>query len=71
MPGLSAQRSVIILCDSWYAKKDLLCIVDEYANLDVICNANSVIYELAPQPTGRRGGLQDMAFHRKRLLAIR
>ena len=57
MPGLSAQRSVIILCDSWYAKKDLLCVVDGYANLDVICNArcDSVIYDLAPQPTGRRG----------------
>ena len=54
MPDLSAQRSVIILCDSWYAKKDLLCLVDEYANLDVICNArqDSVIYDLAPQPTG-------------------
>ena len=57
MLGLSAQRSVIILCDSWYAKKDLLCVVDEYANLDVICNArcDSVIYDHAPQPTDRRG----------------
>lgn len=31
--------------------------MDEYANLDIICNArcDSVIYGLAPQPTGRRG----------------
>lgn len=57
MPELSAQRNVIILCDSWYAKKDLVCIMDEYANLDVICNAryDSVIYDLAPQPTGKKG----------------
>ena len=57
MPGLSAQRNVIILCDSWYAKKDLVCVVNEYPNLDIICNArcDSVIYELAPKPTGRRG----------------
>lgn len=57
MPDLSAQRSVILLCDSWYTKKDLLSLVDGYANLDVICNARqaSVIYDLAPQPTGRRG----------------
>lgn len=57
MPEFSAQRNVIILCDSWYAKKDLVCIVDEYANLDVICNAryDSVIYDLAPQPTGKKG----------------
>jgi len=57
MPRLSSQKNVIILCDSWYAKKDLVCVADEYANLDIICNArcDSVIYDLAPQPAGRRG----------------
>lgn len=57
MPELSAQKNVIILCDSWYAKKDLVCVADEYANLDVICNAryDSVIYDLTPQPTGKKG----------------
>ncbi len=57
MPEFSVQKNVIILCDSWYAKKDLVGIVDEYSNLDVICNArhDSVIYDLAPQPTGKRG----------------
>ena len=32
-------------------------VVDEYANLDIICNAryDSVIYDLAPQPTGKKG----------------
>ena len=57
MPELSVQKNVIILCDSWYAKKDLVCVVDEYANLDVICNVryDSVIYDLAPQPTGKKG----------------
>lgn len=57
MPDLSAQKNVIILCDCWYAKKELVCVVDEYENLDVICNAryDSVLYDLAPQPTGKRG----------------
>ena len=57
MPEFSAQKNVVILCDSWYAKKDLVCVVDEYKNLDIICNAryDSVIYDLAPQPTGRKG----------------
>ncbi|NSD59237.1 transposase, partial [Enterocloster clostridioformis] len=57
MPSFASQKNVIILCDSWYAKKNLACIVDEYPNLDLICNArtDSVIYDLAPQPTGRRG----------------
>ena len=66
MPVFSSQKNVIILCDSWYAKKDLVSIVDEYSNLDVICNAryDSVIYDLAPQPTGKRGR---PAKHGKRL----
>ena len=57
MPCFSSCRNVIILCDSWYAKKNLVCVVDEYQNLDIICNAraDSVIYDLAPQPTGKRG----------------
>ena len=66
MPELSTQKNVVILCDSWYAKKDLVCVVDEYANLDIICNAryDSVIYDLAPQHTGRKGR---PAKHGKRL----
>ena len=57
MPAFASQKNVIILCDSWYAKKDLVSIVDEYQNLDVICNAryDSVVYDLAPEPTGRKG----------------
>ena len=57
---------MIILCDSLYAKKDLVSIVDEYSNLDVICNARyaSIIYDLTPQPTGKRGR---PAKHGKRL----
>ena len=57
MPAFASQKNVIILCDSWYAKKDLVSIVEEYQNLDVICNTryDSVIYDLAPEPTGRKG----------------
>lgn len=57
MPAFASRKNVIILCDSWCAKKNLTCMVDEYPNLDLICNArtDSVIYDLAPQPTGRRG----------------
>ena len=59
-------ENVVILCDSWYAKKDLVCVVNEYANLDIICNVryDSVIYDLAPQPTGKKGR---PAKHGKRL----
>ena len=57
---------VFILCDGWYMKKNLVSMVDEYPNLDLICNArsDSVIYDLVPAPTGRKG---IPAKHRKRL----
>ena len=57
MPEFSQKKNVIILCDSWYMKKSLVSVVDEYPNLDLIGNArsDSVIYDLAPAPTGRKG----------------
>ena len=57
MPHPSYVKNVILLCDSWYAKKTLLSIVEEYENLDVICNArnDSVLYDLVPPKTGKRG----------------
>ena len=46
---------LFILCDSWYVKKNLVSIVDEYENLDLIGNSrsDSVIYDLPPQRTGK------------------
>lgn len=57
MSEFSQKKNVIILCDSWYMKQKLVCIVDEYENLDLIGNtiSDSVIYDLAPAPTGHRG----------------
>ena len=57
MPAFTTKKDVIILCDSWYVKKDLVSIVDEYENLHLIGNArsDSVIYDLAPERTGKRG----------------
>lgn len=57
MPEFSGKKNVIILCDSWYVKQSLVTIVDEYPNLDLIGNArlDSVIYDLPPARTGKRG----------------
>ncbi len=57
MPELRTKKNVIILCDSWYVKKPLVSIIDEYENLDMIGNArsDSVIYDLPPQRTGEKG----------------
>ncbi len=51
------QKNVIILCGSWYVKQNLVSIVDGYPNLGLIGNArsDSSIYDLAPEPTGKRG----------------
>ena len=66
MPEFSGRKNVIIICDSWYVKKNLVSIIDEYKNLDMIGNArsDSVIYDLPPQRTGKRG---QPALHGKRL----
>ena len=66
MPVFHEKKNVIILCDSWYVKKNLVSIVDEYENLDFIGNArsDSVIYDLPPQRTGKRGR---PALHGKKL----
>ena len=66
MPEFRSKDHVIILCDSWYTKQNLVSIVDEYPNLDLIGNAriDSVMYDLAPAQTGRRGR---PAKHGKRL----
>lgn len=57
MPEFGGKKNVIILCDSWYVKQSLVTIVDEYPNLDLIGNArsDSVIYDLPPARTGKRG----------------
>lgn len=57
MPELTQQRNVILMFDSWYAKKDLLCVVEEFSNLDIICGArtDTALYDLAPPPTKKVG----------------
>ena len=54
MPCLD-EKIVITLCDSWYAKKNFLCIIDEYENLDVICNAriDTAMFNLPEIKKGR------------------
>lgn len=66
MPEFRQKNNVIILRDSWYAKKDLVLIADDYPNLDVIRNArrDSVMYDTAPKQAGKKGRL---AKHGRRL----
>ena len=57
MPALSGQKNVVALCDSWYTKKDFLCLAGEFAILDIICNVrvDTALYGLPPARTGKRG----------------
>lgn len=57
MPQLSEYKNVILMFDSWYAKKDLICVADEFSNLDIICGArvDSVMYDTVVKQTGKAG----------------
>lgn len=65
MSEFHSKDHIIILCDSWYTKQNLVSIVDEYPNLDLIGNAriDAVMYDLAPAQTGRRGRLAKHGKH--------
>ena len=57
MTCLGSQRRVILCCDSWYPKGCVKQLVEEYANLTILCNVRSdtALYALPPKPTGKRG----------------
>lgn len=57
MAELASCRQVILLCDSWYPKKPVTGLVDEFKNLEMICCARSdtVLYDLPGERTGKRG----------------
>ncbi len=57
MDCIGPDRQVFLLCDSWYPKGCVAGLVNEYHNLDIICNAriDTVMYNLPPERTGKRG----------------
>ena len=57
MDSIGPDRQVFLLCDSWYPKGCVAGLVDEYCNLDIICNAriDTVMYDLPPERTGKWG----------------
>jgi len=56
MKTLANIPTVILMCDSWYPKGEVLETVESYSNLELIANVrvDTVLYDL-PQPTGKRG----------------
>lgn len=56
MDSIGSHRQVFLLCGSWYQKGCVAGLVNEYYNLDIICNAriDTVMYDLTPERTGKR-----------------
>lgn len=57
MGVIGSSRQLFLLCDSWYPKADVAELINEFGNLDILCNArvDTAMYELPPAPTGKRG----------------
>lgn len=56
MKTIGAERQVILLCDSWYPKAEVAAIVEQFENLEIVCNArgDTALYELAPARIGKK-----------------
>lgn len=54
MAVFPAGQQVILLCDSWYPKGDVLSLVDEFPQLEIICNAcrDTTLYDFPPPREG-------------------
>jgi len=57
MEILQEHRKVILLCDSWYPKGDVIETVKKHKNLELIANTriDSSLFDLPPARTGKRG----------------
>lgn len=56
MPKLEGFK-VILLCDSWYSKGQIIKTVRKHKNLEIIgaVRCDTALYDLPPAPTGKRG----------------
>lgn len=57
MKVIGPDRQVILLCDSWYPKAEVASLVEQFENLEMVCNArvDTALYGLPPAKTGKRG----------------
>ena len=56
MKAIGLRRQVILLCDSWYPKAEVAALVEQFENLEMVCNArvDTALYGLPPAKTGKR-----------------
>ena len=57
MKAIGPERQVILLCDSWYPKAEVTALVEQFENLEMVCNArvDTALYGLPPAKTGKTG----------------
>jgi len=57
MIAIGPKRQVILLCDSWYPKAEVAALVEQFENLEMVCNArvDTALYGLPPAKTGKKG----------------
>ena len=57
MKAVGTEKKVLLCCDSWYPKAEITQLLEEFENLDIICNVRSdtALYELPPERTGKKG----------------
>jgi hypothetical protein len=57
MEILKNDKMVILCCDSWYPKGEVLETVKKHNNLELIANVrvDTIVNDLPPEPTGKRG----------------
>ncbi len=57
MKAIGPERQGILLCDSWYPKAEVTALVEQFENLEMVCNArvDTALYGLAPAKTGKKG----------------
>ena len=57
MKAIGPQRQVILLCDSWYPKAEVAALVEQFENLEMVCNVrvDTALYGLPPAKTGKKG----------------
>ena len=57
MKTIGEERQVILLCDSWYPKAEVAALVEQFENLEMVCNArvDTALYGLPPAKTGKKG----------------
>ena len=56
MKAIGLRRQVILLCDSWYPKAEVAALVEQFENLEMVCNArvDTALYGLPPAKTGKK-----------------